>query len=121
LWPFTGRDRELRELASGHLANPMNQAWLSQLPLHSLREIYELESPSPEAQFARACRALCPPALAEALLEDAAKFQHEGLARFSAELNEELLGKYSAFNHPMASEVCDWLRGEYRFDPACLT
>lgn len=41
LMPFTGRGAELRELCSGHLANPMNQPWLSQLALHTLPLLYE--------------------------------------------------------------------------------
>lgn len=122
LLPFTGRDGgELRELLSGHLANPMNQAYLSQLPLFTLGALYARTVEASRELFAQACAALCPPALAEALREDADAFQHAGLDSFDAQTKEGLLQKYSAIAHPMAREVVDWLRGGYVFDPACLT
>jgi hyaluronoglucosaminidase len=121
LRPFTGRDSELRELVSGHIANPMNQPCLSQLPLHTLSAVYTQQQATPEHLFVAACNALCPPALAQALLQDAELFQVAGLDSFDAFTRERLLRKYGAFGHPMADEVCAWLRGEYAFDPACLT
>ena len=121
LLPFTGRNAELRDLASGHLANPMNQAYLSQLPLFTLGNLYAGNPVAANQVFAQACRALCPPALADALLVDAESFQAGGLEAFDGPARQRLLTKYSAFAHPMAGEVCDWLRGGYTFDPACLT
>ena len=121
LRPFTGRDAELRELCSGHLSNPMNQAYLSQLPLYALSAVYAQQPTTPEHLFGAACNALCPPDLAQALLQDAASFQAAGLDSFDVFLKERMLRKYASFNHPMAEEVCGWLRGEYAFDPACLT
>jgi hyaluronoglucosaminidase len=122
LLPFTGRNSsELRELTSGQLANPMNQAYLSQLSLHSLSAQYSNAAASTEELFAQACAALCPPELAAALLDDANSFQRDGLDSVDAEVKERLVRKYSAIAHPMAREVVDWLRGGYTFDPACLT
>src|SRR5690606_13501671 len=72
LLAFTGREPELRELTRGHLANPMNQALLSQIPLHSLAGLYRDDSYDPAQAFSAACTSLCPPALAAALQEDAA-------------------------------------------------
>lgn len=121
LKPFTNRGPELRELCSGHLANPMNQAWLSQLPLYSLPALYADRDYDPARAFAAACRALCPPALAEALLEDAEQFQSIGLSGLSTTEKQRLSRKYAAIAHPMAEEVQGWLAGGYDFDPACLT
>ena len=121
LLPFTGRDAELRERTSGHLANPMNQPYLSQLPLYTLANLYSRTPGEPEEQFAAACMALCPPDLADALVQDVDCFQHEGLDALDTAGKERLLRKYAAFAHPMAAEICAWLRGEYVFDPACLT
>jgi hypothetical protein len=121
LKPFTGRSAELRELCSGHLANPMNQAHLSQLPLYSLPALYAQASLEPEQLFREACMNLCPPGLAQALLEDADSFQNAGLESFSKSEKQHLQKRYAAFSHPMAEEVCAWLRGDYAFDPACLT
>jgi hyaluronoglucosaminidase len=111
------RDVELRELTSGHLANPMNQAWLSQLPVYALAALHS----GKPATFTYACQALCSPALSQALQQDVEKFQTAGLDSLDAADKEQLLRKYAGFGYPMAEEVCAWLRGEYAFDPACLT
>jgi hypothetical protein len=111
------RKLELKELTSGHLANPMNQAYLSQLPIHALASLYA----GKPASFADACLALCPPALSQALQDDVESFQTTGLDSLAAASKEQLVRKYERFNHPMADEVCAWLRGDYAFDPACLT
>lgn len=116
LQPAT-RDSELRELTSGHLANPMNQAYLSQLPLQALASMYAGKPSSLEA----ACAALCPSALSQALQHDAEQFQAHGLDALDAASRDELLMRYGNLNHPMAAEVCEWLRGAFAFDPACLT
>jgi hypothetical protein len=121
LHAFTGRTRELAGLVSGHLANPMNQALLSQIPLHSLAALYADTAYQPQQAFIKACTSLCPPPLADALIQDADIFQQDGLEAFSAQQKASLIRKYSELNHPMAEEVCAWLRGEFAFDPACLT
>jgi hyaluronoglucosaminidase len=122
LAPFNNRDpAQLRSLSSGHLANPMNQPYLSQLSLWSLFSLYQDEDPAPADLLRKACTALCPEPLALALLEDAERFQSGGLGSFSAEEKQELLRRYAAFDNPMAREVCRWLKDWYAFDPACLT
>lgn len=122
LAPFPGRDcNQLREHCAGHLANPMNQAFLSQLPLHGLAAQYRGNTASPEALFANACNTLCPPALARLLIEDAERFQHAGLARFTPAEKAALQARYHAHSHPMAAEIRQWLNDQFAFDPACLT
>jgi len=119
---FKGREPQtLRELTCGHLANPMNQPWLSQLPLWTLAARYAGASATAEKLIQLACEALCPPPLAEALLQDAELFQKIGLNGITTLQKHELLQKYRAFSHPMAGEILAWLNAEYSFDPACLT
>jgi hypothetical protein len=119
---FTARDKSLAELTSGHLANPMNEAYLSQLPLFSLPKIYAEEKYEAEPIFQRACEALCGPGLAQAIREDSERFQTRGLDVFTRSEKKDLLRKYSTFMpHPIALEILAWLGGEYEFDPACLT
>ncbi len=119
--PAPNRTAELRELTSGHLANPMNQAHLSQLPLHALASIYAGSAANTEALFTAACAELCPAVLLQSLQQDADLFQSQGLEALDEIARKQLLSKYEALQHPMADEICEWLRGEYTFDPACLT
>lgn len=121
LQAFSGREPELRDLTRGHLANPMNQALLSQIPLHSLAALYRDMDYDPGHAFVEACAALCSAPLAAALLEDAPAFAQDGLDAFTTLQKKALLEKYTALEHPLAQEVSAWLRGEYAFDPACLT
>ena len=122
LQAFTGRDKNLRELTSGHLANPMNEAYLSQLPLFSLAKIYTADNYQVNRIFATACDALCPPELAQTIQADAERFQHQGIDSFTPAEKAALQKKYARFMpHPFSQEILAWLAGEYVFDPACLT
>ena len=120
LQPFQGRDPAvLGHHCSGHLSNPMNQGYLSQLPLYALARHYRSgENPS----LAQAAQALCPPPLAALLIRDAALFQQQGREALDEATRMQLLAQYDqAALGPMAEEVVAWLRGDYVFDPACLT
>ncbi len=123
LGPFHDRPAELREQIAGQAVNPMNQAWLSRLPLHSLATSYELgDAYDPAAAYATACRALCGEALAEALISDFEIFQKKGLEGMDATERDAMDKRYGAFRgDPYAAEVLRWLAGDYVFDPACLT
>ena len=60
------------------------------------------------------------PALA--LLErDTALLQDRGLDNIEPQAVTALIEDYAATGSKAALEVIDWLRGEYAFDPACLT
>ncbi|HTR00256.1 MAG TPA: beta-N-acetylglucosaminidase domain-containing protein [Candidatus Acidoferrum sp.] len=102
----------IRDLCSGLLANPMNQAYLSQLPLTSLaRLLHGQASTVPAAAGVLQC-----------LIEDADLFASRGLEALTPDEHSSLLQRYQALlPDPMAREVCEWLQGLYAFDPACLT
>ncbi len=122
LGPFKNRDTELKSLAQGLMANPMNQAHLSQLPLYSLGRIFQGEDVDLDEILHEACTVLCPKKLGELLYEDSDLFEGAGLAGISAEKKAALILRYSPFqDHPMVIELMDWLNGEYTFDPQCLT
>lgn len=116
------RGPELREHCDGLYANPMNEAWLSQVPLYALAQQLRGDTRSGEQLLAAACTALCEPTLAQALLEDLPYFQEQGLQQIDADSKQALLARYRRFaGSPLAGEIVDWLGGHYRFDPACLT
>lgn len=117
LLPFSQRPHfkmePVLELSSGLLANPMNQAALSQISLVSLAQL---------AGTPRSTAAAGNPAALALLSADTQRFQHEGLDTFDDLERQRLYQRYAALlTDPMAREVCDWLQGAYTFDPACLT
>lgn len=122
LLPFERSAAQLRALCAGHLANPMNQAALSQIPLYTLARLYAGTQASREALLVEACTALLPREVATLLVDDAARFAHEGLETFDAATRATLLQRYGKLlPQAAAEEVVDWLQGGYAFDPACLT
>ena len=67
LSPFKNRDTELKSLAQGLLANPMNQPRLSQLPLYSLGKLFQGEDVDLDDILHEACTVLCPKKLGKML------------------------------------------------------
>lgn len=121
LRPPARRGPALKQLAQGHMANPMNQAFLSQLPLYALSRLYQGDTDA-AALLEEAISVLCGSRLAPLVAADVALFQDRGLAALSDSEKAALIERYTPHrDHPVAAELCAWLRGDYAFDPACLT
>jgi len=103
---------------SGHLCNPMNQGCVSMLPLLGLGALYGTLSPS---NIERQAEQLFGKPTAAALLRDRALFQQIGLGSMGESQCQQLASEYAAFDTAAGAEVASWLRGEYQFDPTCLT
>lgn len=119
LEPFSGRGGIAPSLR-GHLANPMNQPTLSRIPLLSLVDVYREPNGRVKSLGAYA-GSVCSAGLAAAIAEHRQMFQHTGLDGLTGDQRQVLLDVYCRFDEPCAREICAWLRGEYRFDPDCLT
>jgi hypothetical protein len=112
------------KLPADHIAgiaiNPMNQPHLSRIALRGFQDISTKRSG--KDSLASICRELCGPLIAEHLLADLDLLQSKGLAELNAETRRRLLNWYERQqSNPFAAEVAAWLRGEYVFDPQCLT
>ncbi len=128
---FDNRPGSLSELTSGHAANPMNQPWLSRIPLYSLPRSYAKGlSYDPQKTLQEAVTHLCGNKLAQQLAKDIELLHTEGLDKISPAQKKQLIEQYSCINSsnspdpctdPYTQELIAWLRGEYAFDPACLT
>lgn len=120
---FDQSHSQLADKVAGHAVNPMNQPWLSQIPLASLPLAYrEKENYSAAAAFESICKNLCGNALAEQLLQDINLLQDRGLKNLDTQERQTLHATYQRFDSsPYAQEIIAWLNGEYQFDPACLT
>jgi hypothetical protein len=113
---LSARSSSLSAYISGHLCNPMNQGLLSLPALSGLAELYGLGTLTNEAL----CRFLGPLTLKRLSL-DKKMFEEQGLTGMGEEQSRALALKYECLPGAAAQEVAQWLRGEYSFDPACLT
>ena len=115
-FPPSGRDPELRDALRGHLCNPMNQALLSLPALAGLASLYG----RPVADDCWLARTLGEQTWTQ-LQRDREEFCSQGLDGLGEPRRSELARRYAALPGAAAAEVAGWLRGEYTFDPACLT
>jgi hyaluronoglucosaminidase len=105
---------------AGVAINPMNQPYLSRIALRGYQSIFT-EGPG-QSYLPSICRELCGPLIAEHLVADLEPLQSKGLAELDAQTRRRLLDWYEKQQpNPFAAEVAAWLRGEYVFDPQCLT
>lgn len=114
--PLDGRDPAIAALLGGHLCNPMNQGLLSLPALAGLAALHGRSGFS-GADLQRTLGA----AVWQRLQRDGALFQDCGLDGLGARRCAQLAAEYAALPGAAAAEIAAWLRGEYRFDPACLT
>jgi hypothetical protein len=110
------RSTALRPLLTGHLCNPMNQGLLSLPALNGLATLYDSRDLDESA-----LATLLGPVTLERLSRDRETFQQLGLPGLGLRRRMQLASEYGTLPGAAAREVEEWLRGEYSFDPACLT
>lgn len=110
------RSPDLRPYLTGHMCNPMNQALLSLPALSGLAELYGT-GVLDEGYLAQTLG----PRTWACLERDGRLFEQQGLSGLGVEKCELLAQEYADLPGQAAREVTQWLRGEYRFDPHCLT
>jgi len=113
LKPLPGREPGLAQQIAGHFCNPMNQAQLSRYPLAGLAQLYGGATAMPENYFS--------PPLCAQLRADHHCFEEVGLLGMELEEREQLATVYDKLGDSAATEIAEWLRGAYHFDPGCLT
>ena len=113
---LSGRAGSLRGLLGGHLCNPMNQGILSLPALSGLAELYGSGGLDDDW-----LRQVLGPVTWDRLARDKQVFEQQGLAGMGEQQCRELARQYADHPGAAAREVTGWLRGEYAFDPACLT
>ena len=122
LAPFQNRPQQMAQWCSGHAVNPMNASHLSKIPLLTLPDSYRLGTEYEAAgALSSALTHICSVNLAEKLAKDIDIFQYRGLDKLSVDKQQALLNRYQVIDEPCAKEICQWLCGHFRFDPACLT
>lgn len=113
---LSARDSLPRDILSGHLCNAMNQGLLSLPALTGLADLYAGK---------RVDNQWLADTLGHStwrqLQSDRESFEQEGLESLGQDKRRELAACYESLAGPAAREIAGWLRGEYTFDPACLT
>jgi hypothetical protein len=114
---------ELQNHIAGHALNPMNQAYLSQISLASLPIAYAQGTAyNPQHTFTEVVKKLCGDDLASLIFKDITMLQDKGLKNLTQDEKNMLLNHYKQLpQNNMCDEIIGWLKGEYSFDPACLT
>ena len=110
-------------LVSGIVINPMNQPSLARIPLAVYAATLGVCNASEnDARFRAQVRSIGGDRLGNELLSDLDLFQYQGLSNIAAPAQTRLIEKYRLFEpDPLALEIGAWLRGDYEFDPNCLT
>jgi hyaluronoglucosaminidase len=110
------------ERVAGLAINPMNQPHLSRIALCAYRYLLAASTPERQQVLPGICRNLAGSSFADRLLADIDLLQNTGLADLDPDTRRSLLDWYGAEeSNPYAQEIAAWLRGEYTFDPQCLT
>ena len=104
------------------MMNPMNQSWLSRIPMLAAAESLQGRGTgSVDADTAQAIRRLLPADVAGQLSVDWRTFQETGMEKIGTAERDELLDIYAGFEHPAAAEIVRWLRGDYAVSAEILT
>jgi len=111
------------DLAAGLAINPMNQPHLSRIALRRYRHLLAAQPGEGRSEVpGDIYRDLCGAPFAEHLLSDSDLLQKTGLTQMDTGTRGRLLNFYGTQeSNPYAQEIAAWLRGEYAFDPQCLT
>ena len=115
---FAGRSEVPGAPLSGHGANPMNAAYLSQIPLSTLSILYADPAGYDSRRALRsALGMLCDDETARCLLEDLERLQDAGLDGLGSSELRALRRRYQGLDSAFAAEVAAWLDGAYAPTP----
>lgn len=106
---------DLAPSVNGLLVNPANQPSLACVNLKTLR----LEGTA-EQKREKALAELAP-SVYQDVINCLDFFTEVGVDALTDEDKHLISSLFSASNEPLAREIMQWLNGEFRFDPACLT
>ncbi|MDO8289667.1 MAG: beta-N-acetylglucosaminidase domain-containing protein [Parvibaculum sp.] len=112
---FTGRPAAMGAYISAHGVNPSSQPMLARIPALTLVDAYaQGDKYQYGAALASAAERVLGKDLAKSLVNDLLVLNDSGLDRLTESASGKLRARYSAFDHPAAREITDWLDGGYR-------
>lgn len=116
---FKNRDPSMKDYISGYMSNPMNQAYLSQIPLSTLANFFENPKDySPNSSLKSAIDAYD---IDSELPKSFNLLEEKGLDNLSENDREHIKGIFSNSPSSLQNEIEDWLDGKYIVGSECLT
>ena len=115
IYALTGRPWELKKWTEGHAVNPMQQPWLSMIPIGTLSQLYSEESKyQPSKAFRKSLFSLCSRELADAIESNLIVFSEQGSDTLFQGEKERIQKQFSLFSKEpdcyYATEVIEWLK-----------
>jgi hyaluronoglucosaminidase len=111
------REKGILNQISGYMANPMNQPYLSQIPLLTIAELFSKKNYTPEVAIENALEKLS----SLPLLPHIQNFESIGLDNFLDDQVEELRSLLKDLPPHIGREIEKWLDGFYNVGKECLT
>ncbi len=115
-----GRTAAALHATNGWAWNPMNQAALSQLVLLASKFAL-LDRTAPQFALEQSLQESCSPELAAFFSRNRNEMLSQGLDRIEPATKNLWCSELHAWNHPMAREIEQWLKGEFSVGAECLT
>ncbi len=116
LKPLPGRDDILPRYLSGHLCNAMTQSELFLITLSGLSKLHGASSNAEIWLEKRIGKQVL-----KMLFRNLTEFETVGLEALPKSRLLELINDYGVIQSAATGEVVKWLKGDYKFDPSCLT
>ncbi|NOY08556.1 MAG: hyaluronidase [Spirochaetes bacterium] len=111
--PFKNRDRDILKHISGYMVNPMNQAYLSKIPILTIKdELISEYRYDPEYSVGEAVKKVCGSRYSDKMLKYTGDFL-SGIDNIPESRKKEMLEYFSSIEEDWAYEVVDWLAGSF--------
>ena len=109
--PFKNRNTEILDYISGFMINPMNQAYLSQIPIQTFADELKLSNHyTPSSSIKNAVEKVCGRKHKEKVIEYTKDFL-KGRESISEKRREEIYRYCSSIDEQWSIEIVEWLKG----------
>jgi hypothetical protein len=113
---------EMKDYISGYMSNPMNQAYLSQIPLYTIGQYFKQGNKyNPDQSIDEALKEVVGQENKDKLKSLLKTFESTGLDNLSESDKKDIKEHFSTINSGWAKEIVDWIDGKYVVGKECLT
>ena len=115
------RESDIKYHLSGYVANPMNQAHLSKIPLHTIAQFLKNPSYCPSKALDNAMSDLIDSKHRSFLKSLVIPLKNKGWDKLTGEEKAKIKIEASMLQAPWANELVKWVDGYYKVGQDCLT